>query len=197
MFKISLAIKKDDRFIIRKDYFNQDYFYGFFEICTVDTIEISYACDYVKSNFPAFHDVKLYDISYITTVENPETVYIFCLAHIHTDFVSLKDEYVEVTEKELRMLNMIYPDAFCRDALLKEEKTLSMREKEILIAADKIFNITDNAARADAFIALMENRIDESSFEKFIKERKRIYSYGMPDFGFTSDMNLCIWKNNK
>ena len=195
MFRISLAIMKDDRYLVRKDYFNNDYFYGFFEVCAVDKIDITSVCEYVKENFSVFHNTQLHDIRYITSVENPETVYIFCFARIYTDLASFEDESVQVTEQELRMLNMIYPDAFCRDIILKEQKTLSAREKEILIAADKIFNITENAARADAFIALMENKIDESGFETFIKERIKIYSYGMPDFGFTSDMNLCIWKN--
>ena len=197
MFRISLVLKKEDRFIVKKDYFNNDYYYGFWEIFTAEKFDVSSVCGYIKENYPVFIGVNLLKVSYVTQVVNPETVYIFCLADISKEHIHSKEDYCIVSEEELKELNMIYPDAICRDILSKQEKSLSEREKEILIAADKIFNINENAARADAFIALMENRIDENGFEGYIKERIKAYRYGMPDFGFNSDMHLCIWKQRK
>ena len=197
MYKISLVLKKRNNFIVRKDYFSNDYFYGFFELCEMKEIDISNICDFINSNYPSFNGADLEDISYVTKVENPETVYVFCIAYTDSELAYEKELYHEVSEEELKTLNMIYPDAICRDILSKQDKPMSVQEKEILIAADKIFNINENAARADAFIALMENRIDERGFESFIKERIKAYSYGMPDFGFTTDMQLCIWKGKE
>lgn len=196
MVKITVVLKNDDKFIVKKDYFKNDYFYGFWELGTHDTLDQAEAYEYITQQCYEVLKMRIKEISYVISVENPVTTYLFYLVHLDSDLSDLQEEYEIVCEEQLASLNIIYPDAFCRDCLTGQTKTKSEREKEILLAADKLFNINENAARADAFIALMDNRIAPDEFEKYMRGRERAYRYGMPDFGFADDVDntLYIWK---
>ncbi|MDD3971051.1 MAG: hypothetical protein PHC31_03955 [Clostridia bacterium] len=196
MVKISVVLKKNDKYIVRKEFFEEDLFYGFWEVNSRNMNEESNDIQHVNSMFEELYGISICKTSFLTSVSNPKTRYDFYLSESDKEEPINFSSYEMVTEEQLISLNFIYPDALCRDKLVSSEKSLSQSEKDILIAADKLFNIRKNAARADTFIELMNNHITVSEFEEYMLSRIEAYKYGMPRFGFADDSetSLCIWK---
>ena len=196
MVKISVVLKKNDKYIVRKEFFEEDLFYGFWEVNSRNMNEESNDIQHVNSMFEELYGISICKTSFLTSVSNPETRYDFYLSESDKEETINFSSFEIVTEEQLICLNFIYPDALCRDKLVSSEKSLSQSEKDILIAADKLFHIRKNAARADTFIELMNNHITVSEFEEYMLSRIEAYKYGMPRFGFADDSetSLCIWK---
>jgi hypothetical protein len=198
MIKFTIALMKDGKHVVKKDHFNNDDYYGFWELGTEEELVESLRNGYLKNKCRELYDIGISDPEFITATSSLAMNYLFYKAEIEEG--CLQDEKVEVTDIDLKGLNIIYPDAFCRDALIGEIKSKSQREKEILMAADKLFNISESAARVDAFIALMDNHIEADDFMEYMEKKKDAYRYGMPEFGFTGeneDKTLCIWKQDR
>ena len=143
MNKITVALKKDGRFIVKREYFKNSNFYGVWELGTQSDLDQTKVYEYIMHKCCETYKMSISQISYVTCVENPATTYLFYLAQIDSDLSGLQEDYEIVSEEKLKALNIIYPDAFCRDCLTGQTKTKSEREKEILVAADKLFNINE------------------------------------------------------
>lgn len=198
MIKFTVALMKDGKHVVKKDHFNNDDYYGFWELGTEEELAEGLRNEYLKDKCCELYNVGISDPEFVTATSSPTMNYLFYKAEIEEG--CMPDEQVTATDTELRGLNIIYPDAFCRDALVGEIKSKSQREKEILMAADKLFNISESAARVDAFIALMDNQIEADSFLEYMEKKKDAYRFGMPDFGFSDEdenKTLCIWKQDR
>ena len=194
MLKILLLIKQEDKYIVRGDMFEGENIYGFWQLCSLPLDAADCAHELLTKECDTSYGLPIDSIEYITEIHNAGSIHRYYLAHISKEVNVIPFEHTYIPIDDFAQLNLIYPDAFCRDFMQGKNKSLAEQKKEILAAADKIFSIRKKTAYTDAFIALMDGCISVDSFQEFYEQKIHEYSFGLPSFGFSEqDATLHIW----